>query len=351
MGGFLLYILIAGFTGFILAAIWMFLGAKGGALDLRVHRRIQNIGKEEIATDVPDMAELEEMESAKKQKRRKKKQQPIIKQDTYDEIASGSDSTKRRVKKPGFVRRLTLQLPQVGIPTKGETFLMILGGSAFVVALLTWLVLPDKSNVILPAIAGLFVILLPFIYVKIALSRRINKIQAQLADALDLIANSMRAGHGFNAAIQNVADEAPDPIGEEFQRLYDELAFGIQADECLRNLSERIPIMDVKFFVTAVIIQRETGGNLAEILDSIGETIRERFRIFGQIKTLTAQGRLSGWILGMLPFGIGLAIYVLNKPYMSLLINEEIGHKMILGGLVLQSIGGLLIRKIVTIKV
>jgi tight adherence protein B len=181
--------------------------------------------------------------------------------------------------------------------------------------------------------------------------RRLKAFQAQLPDALELIARALRAGHSLGAGLNLVADEMPAPIGMEFGRTFEEQNLGIPLEDALRSLTRRVPNLDLRFFATAVILQRTTGGDLAEILDKIGHLIRERFRIWGQVQALTGEGRLSGIVLLALPPVLFLAVYNLNPKYASKLFTDPMGQQMLLFAGVLQILGALVIRKIVNIKV
>jgi tight adherence protein B len=192
---------------------------------------------------------------------------------------------------------------------------------------------------------------LPWIWLYWKRASRLKKFQAQLPEALELVARALRSGQSLAAAMHVVGEEMPDPIAMEFARVFDEQNLGIPIDEALKNMCDRVPNMDLRFFVTSVGIQRQTGGDLAEILDKIGYVVRERFRILGQVKALTGEGRLSGVVLIALPFG--LFGFMLNaKPdYVESLWKTELGRKMSVVAIIGQIIGALVIRKIVNIKV
>ena len=162
---------------------------------------------------------------------------------------------------------------------------------------------------------------------------------------------ALRAGHSLSAGFQLVATEMSDPIGGEFNRVFEEQNLGIAMDEALNSMTDRVPNLDLKFFVTSVILQRQTGGDLAEILDKIGELVRERFKIWGQVQALTGEGRLSGIVLLALPPALFLAVYRLNPDYVMVLFTDPMGKQMLAGGVILQVLGALVIRKIVNIKV
>ena len=180
---------------------------------------------------------------------------------------------------------------------------------------------------------------------------RLAKFAAQLPDALELVARALRAGHSLQAGLHVVAEEMPAPIADEFGRVFEETNLGIPVEEAMKNMCDRVPNLDLRFFVTSVGIQRQTGGDLAEILDKIGYVIRERFRILGQVKALTGEGRLSGVVLIALPFA--LFGFMLNaKPdYIEPLWTTDLGRKMSLFAIIAQILGALVIRKIVNIKV
>jgi len=180
---------------------------------------------------------------------------------------------------------------------------------------------------------------------------RLKKFASQLPDALELVARALRAGHSLAAGMHVVAEEMPPPVAKEFGRVYEEQNLGISLDEALRGITERVPNLDLRFFVTSVAIQRQTGGDLAEILDKIGHVIRERYRILGQVKALTAEGRLSGLVLIALPIGLFLMMLHMKPDYIQLLWTDPLGVKMSIFALVLQVLGAYAIKKIVDIKV
>ncbi|MFH1266753.1 MAG: type II secretion system F family protein [Planctomycetota bacterium] len=203
---------------------------------------------------------------------------------------------------------------------------------------------------LLPVVA-LAAAFLPIFWLLWRRKRRLKAFAVQLPDALEMLGRALRAGQSLAAGFQMVSGEMSLPIGKEFGRVFEEQNFGIPLDESLRDMTERIPNLDLKFFVTAVILQRQTGGDLAEILDKIGNLIRQRFQIWGQVQALTGEGRLSGIVLMALPVVLFFAVYYLNPEYMMLLFTDSMGNKMLAGAIFLQVIGALVIRKIVNIKV
>lgn len=199
--------------------------------------------------------------------------------------------------------------------------------------------------------AGATAAMLPFGYVFFIRKRRLNKFASLLPEALELVSRALRAGHSLAAGIQLVAGEMQSPIADEFQRCYEEQNLGVPLEEALEDMAERVPNMDLRFFVTAVVLQRQTGGDLAEILDKIGHLVRERFKIWGAIAALTGEGRISGVILLALPPVLFGVIYRLNKEYVMALFTDPLGKKMLLAAIVMQILGALVIRKIINIKV
>ncbi len=201
-----------------------------------------------------------------------------------------------------------------------------------------------------PIISAIFVFL-PFAWLVMKRKSRLNKFAAQLPEALELIARALRSGHSLAAGLNLVGSEMSDPIKKEFSRAFEEQNLGMPLEEALENLTERIPNLDLKFFVTAVVLQRQTGGDLAEILDKIGRLIRERFKIRGQVQALTGEGRLSGIVLLALPPVLFIAVYRLNPDYLSLLFTDELGKKMLVGGILIQLLGAVVIQKIINIRI
>ncbi|MBI1903307.1 MAG: type II secretion system F family protein [Planctomycetia bacterium] len=200
-------------------------------------------------------------------------------------------------------------------------------------------------------VGALFLGALPIVYLVFKRKRRLKMFATQLPDAMELVARALRAGHSLASGLSLVAEEMPDPIGREFGRAFEEQNLGIPLEETLKSMTERVPNMDLRFFCTAVILQRQTGGDLAEILDKIGSLVRERFKIWGQVQALTGEGRLSGIVLLALPPLLFLAVYYLNQEYIMLLFTDEMGRQMLMVAVGLQVLGALVIRKIVNIKV
>ncbi len=204
---------------------------------------------------------------------------------------------------------------------------------------------------LLVPLVALFMGSLPIMWVLMRRKRRLKHFAAQLPEAMEMIARTLRAGQSLGFGISLVANEMDQPIAGEFNRVFEEQNLGIPMEQSLKELAERIPNLDLKFFVTAVILQRQTGGDLAEILDKIGSLIRDRFRIWGQVQALTGEGRLSGVVLLVLPFVLFLAVYQLNPSYVKVLFTDPMGTKMLTIAVIMQIIGAIVIRKIVNIQV
>jgi len=203
----------------------------------------------------------------------------------------------------------------------------------------------------LSMLLSLFTGSFPFLYLYNIKNKRMKKFQAQLPEALDLMARSLRAGHAFSTGMKLAADEFDDPLGSEFSITLDEINFGLGVPEALKNLVKRVDCTDLNFFVVSVILQRETGGNLAEIMGNIAHLIRERYKFHGKVKTLTAEGKLSAMILTILPFAVAGALFIVNKSYIMTLFTEHVGKVMCGVALVLMVIGFFVMRRIVDIEV
>jgi tight adherence protein B len=191
----------------------------------------------------------------------------------------------------------------------------------------------------------------PFLFLNFKRGRRMRAFEEQFPEGLDLIARALKAGHAFATGLKMVADEMPDPVGPEFRKTFDEQNFGLPLKDALDNLTMRMPSLDVRFFATAVLIQRETGGNLAEILENLGHVVRERFKILRQVRVYTAHGRFTGYVLLALPAVLCIALSFINPDHMNLLFRERMGQMMLLGALGMQTIGYLWIKQVIKIEV
>jgi tight adherence protein B len=265
---------------------------------------------------------------------------------------------KRLLAQTPALDRLLLQLPRVhqvdrlvlqsGVRLNVASFLglTLAGGVAGLV--LSWLLhLPAWiAIIVVVAVAGL-----PTFYVYAAKARRLHTIEAQLPDALDLMGRAMRAGHAFAGSLKMVGDEMPEPIAAEFRLTFDEINYGIPLQDALTNLATRVPSTDLRYFVIAVLIQRETGGNLAELLDNISALIRARLKLLGTIRVLSAEGRLSAWILTVLPFVLAAVINLINPDFMALLWKDPTGLKLVGAALALMIVGILWMWRTIRIRV
>lgn len=200
-------------------------------------------------------------------------------------------------------------------------------------------------------VAGLVAAALPFVHVWWKRKKRFDAFLEHLPDALDLMSRALSAGHAFSEAMHMVSTEMPEPIATEFRKTYEEQNLGLSLKLALENLTHRIPLLDLRMCITAVLIQRETGGNLAEILEKVAYTIRERFRIMGDLKTLTTSSRMSAWLLCGLPIFVTFVITAMNPEYMSVLWKDQRGHYLIFTAMFLQITGMLIVRKILKIKI
>jgi tight adherence protein B len=244
------------------------------------------------------------------------------------------------------VAPLQRDLTQAGLSMTVATLLL----SSGCLALSAYLVVKLFTHSTLIAIgAGFLASLVPFIYVKQMKARRLRKFEEQFPEAIDLIGRALRAGHAFTTGLAMAAEEIPKPVGEEFKLLYDRQNFGMPLPDAMRAFAARIPLIDARFFVTAVLTQRETGGNLGEVLDNLASVIRDRFRVKRQVRVLTAHGRMTGWILSGLPPALAAAMMIVAPQNMKMMTTDPLGVQMIVGALVLQVIGTLIIRKLVDI--
>ena len=245
-------------------------------------------------------------------------------------------------------RELELLLYQAGLNWRVGTLvlLMLLTGAVAFFLFATLLGRP-----LVGLLAAVMTAFIPYFWVRGQKSKRMNQFSEELPDALDLMTSALRAGLSFPAALQLVAQESPEPLAQEFAVTFDEQNLGLDMKEALINLTERVDSLDLRFFVTAVIIQRETGGNLAEIMESIARIIRERFRILGDVKARTAHGRLTGMILSVLPIALGGIFTIIAPAYMLQFINDPIGRILLLVCVVMQIAGYIWIRRVVNIKV
>ncbi|MGC2163710.1 MAG: type II secretion system F family protein [Silvibacterium sp.] len=231
--------------------------------------------------------------------------------------------------------------------TAGGLILMCI--TAFIIP--SYLLHMRTGSVPLSLLLGILIGASPFFYVLAKRRARFNKFEQQLPEALDLMVSAMRAGHSLNSSLDLVAHEVTDPLGGEFRISFDEQNYGLELKTAMNNLVSRVPLQDLKMVVTAILIQKESGGNLAEVLDKVAYVIRERFRLKRQVRVHTAQGRMTGWILSLLPVVLGVGLYTINPENMSLLWHREIGIKLLYLSGFMTIVGGLIIRHIVNMDV
>lgn len=254
----------------------------------------------------------------------------------------------RKLLKFRRTERVSLLLEQAGTPHTLGFYILLSALLAF-----TGLTVGSYGNLhyLFSVLFAILLGVLPFLYILSRKKKRMERFQRQLPEALDLVARAMKAGHAFSGALKMVADEMRDPIGSEFDKTLNEINFGMGVPEALKNLANRVDSLDLKFFVISVLIQRETGGNLAEILESIARIIRERFKLHGRIRVLSAEGKLSAIVLIGLPFFVALLLSWVNPEYIATLARDPIGRVMALFVLFLMIAGILFMRKMIAIRV
>ena len=275
--------------------------------------------------------------------------QPSKKDITNQLMRDGMNSAQGFV--GGLVARFA-QLPiffrQADSPLKIGHFLVVCAGVAGVFGMIAVIARAPASLIPVGVVVGFA---LPWGWLWWRRRGRFSKFEKQLPDALDLMSRALRSGHSLSSGLNVVSSEMPAPISVEFRHVYDEQNLGISMEQALRNMLVRVPNMDLQFFVTAVAIQRQAGGDLAEILNKISYIVRERFKILGQVKALTGEGRISGVVLMGLPVVLFFTVYYLNPEYIMLLFSRELGRQMVTVAVIMQIFGAIVIKKIVDIKV
>jgi tight adherence protein B len=265
-----------------------------------------------------------------------------------DEQLSGIPALDSLLRRSSRISDLQKLLAQAGMSTRAGNFLGISALSAVLVSILAY-TLSRRAEV--AWIAVLLGFGIPYSYASILRNKRFEKFEELFPEAIDTLARAVRAGHAFTTALEMITAEVAEPVAGEFRQLYEEQKFGMPVRDALLNLTDRMPLVDVKFFVTAVMLQRETGGNLAEILDNLSYVIRERFKIQRQVRVYTAQGRLTMALLMGMPPIIVTAMLLLNPSFIRPLFADPIGHFLLVAGITLQTIGYFVIRKIIRIQV
>jgi tight adherence protein B len=245
------------------------------------------------------------------------------------------------------LRPLELLIEQSGTRLTVGSFLMITGLCAVVPMFFFQQVLGITP---LSLTVGALAAMAPMSVLRLQRTKRLLKFEEQFPEALDLLSRALKAGHAFTTGLGMIAEEMPAPIGPEFQLLHDQQNFGMPLPDALKEFARRVPLLDARFFVTAVLIQREAGGNLSEILDNIATVIRDRFRVKRQIRVISAHGRLTGWVLVAIPPSLGAVLFVINPNHWKTLIGNPLGIKLIIAAIVLQVTGTLIIRKLIRIE-
>jgi tight adherence protein B len=265
-----------------------------------------------------------------------------------DELLSGIPAFNQFLSRSRHLSRLQPWLNRADVKIRAGKFLLICTASSALLGLLALAVFHSPMLIPLFLILGIFV---PCMFVSVKRARRFKRFEQLFPEAIDLLGRAVRAGHAFTTALELIGTECAEPVSGEFRKVYEEQKFGLPLRDALLNLSERVPIVDVSFFVTAVMLQRETGGNLADILDKLSYVIRERFKILRQVRTYTAQGRLTMGLLMALPPGCVVMLIFINKDFIMPLFTDPMGHMLLAAGVITQTIGFLIIRKIIAIKV
>jgi len=242
---------------------------------------------------------------------------------------------------------LTRMIARSGLSTTLGTLLMT---SVFLGVLATFTAETLWHRVLVSLVAGAVASLIPFLYVRHAATKRLASFEEQFPDAIDLVARALRAGHALPAALQMTADEIADPVGAEFRVLFDQQNFGMSLPDALRAFGERLPLIDARFFVTAILTQREMGGDLSEVLDKLAAVIRERFKVKRHVRAASAHGRITGLVLGCLPPAVAGLLTLIAPEHIRLLVDDPIGIDMIAVALTLQITGVLIIRRIVDVE-
>jgi tight adherence protein B len=265
-----------------------------------------------------------------------------------DELLSRIPAFDTFLRRSERVSLLQKVLAQGSLDVRAGNFLMLCVASALVLAVIAFIAGGSLLFGWVGLVLGFF---LPYAYATHMRKKRFQKFEEKFPEAIDTLARAVRAGHAFTTALEMIANEVSEPVAGEFRQLYEEQKFGLPVRDALLNLADRIPLVDVKFFITAVMLQRETGGNLAEILDNLSYVIRERFKILRQVRVHTAQGRLTMMLLMALPPSIVVIMQILNPGFIRPLFTDPIGHALIVGGITLQTVGYFVIRKIIAIQV
>lgn len=267
------------------------------------------------------------------------------------ESAHAREGLDSYVTRFNFARDLERKIKQAGLDWKPAGLLImmaVLGAAGFFIGLKVRVLI--FWEVTAPVLAAFFAAL-PYLYVMHKRKKRLDAFEEQFPEALDFLARSMRAGHAFSISLEMLGQESPEPLGGEFRTVFNEQNLGAPVEQALTSLAERVPLLDVRFFVSCVLLQRQTGGNLSEVLVRLAQVIRDRFRLKGQVRAASAHGRLTAVILFIMPIVTTLLLFIVAPTYLPLMANDPDGKYMILGSIILQFIGYFWMRKIINIKV
>ena len=271
-----------------------------------------------------------------------------------DEMLSKIPAIDNLLRRSSRISNLQPFLEQADLKIRAGNILMLCVSSGLVLGVIGFLMassLPPNQALLFGAVGVVLGGFLPYSYASYRRTKRFQKFEELFPEAIDTLARAVRAGHAFTTALELIANELSEPVASEFRKLFEEQKFGLPVRDALMNLAERVPLVDVKFFVTAVMLQRETGGNLAEILDNLSYVIRERFKIMRQVRVYTAQGRLTMMLLMGLPPVIVITMLTTSPAFIRPLFADPIGHFLVVAGIVLQTLGYFVIRKIIRIQV
>ena len=310
-------------TGIAMGVGWVISGIPGNRAQKALEKRLKEVGSVSIAPTG---------ESAS-----------VVRQDEQGPLPG----VQKLLGKTGAGAGLSRLIEQSGVRATTGGILLVSGALAVLGMVGVMMFAPVKGA----SPVGLLLGVLPFLYLLNRRSARIKKFEEQFPEALDLLSRALRAGHAFQTSLGMVADELHEPVGPEFKKTFDQQNFGLPLKECLFELAERIPLLDVRFFATAVTIQRETGGNLAEILDNLAYVVRERFKILRQVRVHTAHGRFTGYVLLGLPAVLGIILSYLSPDHMNTLFTDPMGKQMLMGAAVMQTVGYFWIRQVIKIEV
>ena len=323
----LLHIVFAVFSAAFLSAVavYLVLSEKVGKRNRRVRRRLEG-----LASETPAEKEVT---------------YPIL---LRDDKLSQIPAINRILSKFRFSRNLQRLIDQAGVPMKAGALvlgMLSLGGLAFL------LVESFLNNLPLALVAALIGGSLPYLYIRRKRRKRQEEFESLLPEAIDMITNALKSGFSLESALSMAAKEIPDPLGIEFAVAFEEQNLGVSLTEALSNMEKRVESEDLGLFTTALLIQKKTGGNLVEILEKIGTTMRERFQLKRQVKIFTAHGRLSGFVLVLLPIIMAVVILIINPGYLKVLLEERIGNYLLGAAVIMQILGILVIRRIVNIRI